>query len=61
MTELETHLLNALQKLQEESSKQHNAYMKSANELRTMFADTEKRNDEIEALLQDLTEQLKGS
>ena len=61
MTELETHLLNALQKLQKESSKLHKEYMNSANELQQMFEDTKKKNDEIETLLKDLTTQLNRS
>ena len=61
MTELETHLLSALRSLHEEFKIQHDEYMKSANELRQMFDVTMKRNDEIEAFLKDLTEQLNRS
>ncbi len=61
MTELETHLLSALRRLHEEFKKQHNEYMNAANELQTMFDDTKKKNDEIEALLKNLTGQLNRS
>ena len=61
MTKLETHLLSALRSLHEEFEKQHADYMNSTNKLKTMFDDTRKKNDEIEALLKDLTAQLNRS
>ena len=58
MTELEKHLLAALQTLHDELQKRHKEYLKSANALQRMFDDTKKKNDEIETLLKDLIERL---
>ena len=60
MTELEKLLLETLEKLEKESQRKHTEYVNSSRELRQMFDDTAKKNDELTKLVNDLSLQVEG-
>ena len=58
MTALEHHLLSALERLQDESQKQHNSYLQSVAELQEMYDDIKNEYSDFVTRVNDLTAQL---
>ena len=58
MTALENHLLSALERLQDESQKQHNLYLQSVAELQEMYDDIKNEYSDFVTRVNDLTAQL---
>ena len=58
MTALENHLLSALERLQDESQKQHNSYLQSVAELQEMYVEIKNEYSDFLTSVNDLTTQL---
>ncbi len=58
MTALENHLLSALERLQDESQKQHNSYLQSVAELQEMYNEIKNEYSDFLTSVNDLTTQL---
>ena len=58
MTALENHLLSALERLQDESQKQHNSYLQSVAELQEMYNEIKNEYSDFLTRANDLTTQL---
>ena len=58
MTALENHLLSALERLQDESQKQHNSYLQSVAELQEMYNEIKNEYSGFLTSVNDLTTQL---
>ena len=60
MTELETHLLNALKSLEEQFKKQQSASDQGQQELQRMFEHTSQENAKLKAQVANLSKQVEG-
>ena len=58
MTALENHLLSALERLQDESQKQHNSYLQSVAELQERYNEIKNDYSDFLTRVNDLTTQL---